>query len=49
MASTRGGGGALGAMTTWDCDWTGAGVITCTDCAMAATAPASKANTGTAK
>ena len=49
MVSKRGGGGALGAMTTWDCTGTGAGVMTWTDCAMAGAAPATKTTTGTAK
>jgi hypothetical protein len=49
MVSTRGGGGALGAMITCDCTGTGAGVITCTDCAMADAEPATRATIGTAK
>jgi hypothetical protein len=36
-------------MTTCDCTGLGAGVITCTDCAMTGAAPAAKAITGMAK
>ena len=42
MVSTRGGGGALGAMMTWDCTGTGAGWMTCTDCARADAVPAAR-------
>jgi hypothetical protein len=48
MLSKRGGGGAVGAMTTWDCTGTGAGVMTWTDCAIAGAAPAIKPIIGTA-